>query len=108
MGARYFYLEVTRPHRGEYRAELIELKVEHDAKTVRTCESSSQLIESVARKTDSSSQPIESSPYPITDAYARALEASIEANPHLWLWTHNRWKRTKREWDERNKKNTAH
>ena len=94
VGARYFYLEVTRPHRGEYRAELIELHPDF--------QDSSKANE--ADKTISA----EVSPYPITDAYARALEASIEAHPHLWLWTHNRWKRTKQEWDERNKKNTAH
>ena len=106
VGARYFYLEVTRPHRGEYRAELIELKAEHDAEILRNCESSSQQDKSVSRETESSSQHhSESSPYPITDAYARALEASIEAHPHLWLWTHNRWKRTKQEWDLRNQKN---
>ncbi len=31
----------------------------------------------------------------ITTAYARNLEANILAAPHLWLWTHNRfkWKR---------------
>ena len=28
----------------------------------------------------------------ITTAYARNLEANILAAPHLWLWTHNRWK----------------
>lgn len=94
VGARYFYLEVTRPHRGEYRAELIELHPDF--------QDSSKSNE--ADKTTSA----EVSPYPITDAYARALEASIKAHPHLWLWTHNRWKRTKQEWDERNKKNTAH
>ena len=94
VGARYFYLEVTRPHRGEYRAELIELHPDFQDSS----------------KANEADQTIsaEVSPYPITDAYARALEASIEAHPHLWLWTHNRWKRTKQEWDERNKKNTAH
>ena len=94
VGARYFYLEVTRPHRGEYRAKLIELHPYF--------QDSSKANE--ADKTISA----EVSPYPITDAYARALEASIEAHPHLWLWTHNRWKRTKQEWDLRNQKNTAH
>ena len=94
VGARYFYLEVTRPHRGEYRAELIELHPNFQDSS----------------KANEADQTIsaEVSPYPITDAYARALEASIKAHPHLWLWTHNRWKRTKQEWDERNKKNTAH
>lgn len=94
VGARYFYLEVTRPHRGEYRAKLIELHPYFQDSS----------------KANEADQTIsaEVSPYPITDAYARALEASIEAHPHLWLWTHNRWKRTKQEWDLRNQKNTAH
>lgn len=94
VGARYFYLEVTRPHRGEYRAELIELHPNFQDSS----------------KANEADQTIsaEVSPCPITDAYARALEASIEAHPHLWLWTHNRWKRTKQEWDLRNRKNTTH
>ena len=94
VGARFFYLDFTRPHRGEYRAELIELKADFQ----------DSFKANEADKTKSA----EVSPYPITDAYARALEASIEAHPHLWLWTHNRWKRTKQEWDMRNKKNTEH
>ena len=28
----------------------------------------------------------------ITEAYARILEQNIQEQPHLWLWTHNRWK----------------
>ena len=28
----------------------------------------------------------------ITKAYARELEQNIQEQPHLWLWTHNRWK----------------
>lgn len=31
--------------------------------------------------------------FPITRAYFRRLEADIQSHPHLWLWTHNRWKR---------------
>lgn len=31
--------------------------------------------------------------FPITRAYFRRLEADIQEAPHLWLWTHNRWKR---------------
>ena len=30
--------------------------------------------------------------YSISDEYARRLEAQINENPALWLWTHNRWK----------------
>ncbi len=37
-------------------------------------------------------------PYPrrgrvVVEAYARALEAAIRAQPAAWLWTHRRWKR---------------
>jgi KDO2-lipid IV(A) lauroyltransferase len=28
----------------------------------------------------------------ITELFARKLEEDILAQPHLWLWTHNRWK----------------
>ncbi|MBQ7697224.1 MAG: lysophospholipid acyltransferase family protein [Paludibacteraceae bacterium] len=28
----------------------------------------------------------------ITEKFARVLEANILEQPHLWLWTHNRWK----------------
>ncbi|MCQ2084185.1 MAG: lysophospholipid acyltransferase family protein [Bacteroidaceae bacterium] len=32
----------------------------------------------------------------VTDTYVRLLEDNIRESPFLWLWTHNRWKRT---WD---------
>ena len=32
------------------------------------------------------------SPEHITEEYARLLEQNILEQPHLWLWTHNRWK----------------
>lgn len=28
----------------------------------------------------------------VTETYARMLEASINRNPEIWLWSHNRWK----------------
>ena len=28
----------------------------------------------------------------ITERFARLLETNIEENPHIWLWSHNRWK----------------
>ncbi|MFR9650048.1 MAG: lysophospholipid acyltransferase family protein [Rikenellaceae bacterium] len=31
----------------------------------------------------------------ITDVYVRKLESIIEQAPHLWLWSHRRWKRKK-------------
>jgi KDO2-lipid IV(A) lauroyltransferase len=29
------------------------------------------------------------------------LEASIRRQPELWLWSHNRWKRTREEFERR-------
>lgn len=36
----------------------------------------------------------------ITDQYNRMLEKEIMDSPALWLWSHNRWKRTKEQWQE--------
>ena len=33
--------------------------------------------------------------------YFRMLEESIRKAPEFWLWSHNRWKRTREEFDER-------
>lgn len=35
----------------------------------------------------------------ITEEYFRRLEKSIHRQPALWLWSHNRWKRTREEYD---------
>ncbi len=76
LGAVVTYLDVTRPRRGYYRAEV-------------------KLI------TD---QPEAYDDYEITELYARMLEQSIRRDPHLWLWTHARWKRTREEWEKRRRK----
>lgn len=39
----------------------------------------------------------------ITEEYTRLLEQTILSSPALWLWSHNRWKRTKEEWLKRQK-----
>jgi KDO2-lipid IV(A) lauroyltransferase len=39
--------------------------------------------------------------YELTDQYTHLLEKMIEEAPHIWLWTHKRWKRTKEEWNRR-------
>lgn len=39
--------------------------------------------------------------YEITEMATRALEKSICRQPYLWLWTHNRWKRTYERWLEK-------
>lgn len=41
--------------------------------------------------------------YEITDFFMHALEKDIIRVPHLWLWTHKRWRRTKEQWIERQK-----
>lgn len=68
-----YFMEVSRPRRGYYRAEL-------------------KLV---------TNTPEQFPNYGITDLYASMLEKNIKQNPHLWLWTHNRWKRTWEEWEKR-------
>lgn len=36
--------------------------------------------------------PADMPPMSITDTYARMLEQSIRRTPHIWLWSHKRWK----------------
>ena len=68
-----FFLEMSRPKRGYYVAEfkLITRMPEH-------------LKE-----------------FEATDIYHQMLERSIRRQPELWLWSHNRWKRTREEFNER-------
>jgi KDO2-lipid IV(A) lauroyltransferase len=33
----------------------------------------------------------------VTERFASLLESSVNANPHNWLWSHKRWKRTAQE-----------
>lgn len=37
----------------------------------------------------------------ITDEYFRRFEQTINRAPQYWLWSHNRWKRTREEFDRR-------
>lgn len=39
--------------------------------------------------------------YQITERYMRELEQGIRRAPAFWLWTHDRWKRTREEFDRR-------
>ena len=39
--------------------------------------------------------------FELTDIYHRMLEENIRKQPELWLWSHNRWKRTREEFDRR-------
>ena len=70
-GQAVFYVDVQRLSRGHYQAEF-------------------QLI------TDA---PAAMPEFAITDEYFRRLEATIRRAPQYWLWSHNRWKRTRQEFD---------
>ena len=37
----------------------------------------------------------------ITEQYTKLLEETIRETPYLWLWSQNRWKRTKAEWGKK-------
>lgn len=65
-----YYLDMQRIKRGYYKAEFKLL-------------------------TD---KPKECGEFEITELYMRALEKTIQRQPQYWLWTHNRWKRTREQW----------
>ena len=68
-----FYGDVSRPRRGYYECE-IKLMEEH-----------SEAIPD----------------YQLTERYIQELERTIRRDPALWLWSHDRWSRTKEEFDHR-------
>lgn len=68
-----FYLDIRRLRRGYYEAEF-RLLTRH---------------------------PEELAEFEATDIYFQCLEASIRRQPELWLWSHNRWKRTREEFNRR-------
>ena len=70
LDAAVYYLKVTRVKRGYYHASF-ELLTLH---------------------------PAELPEYQLTDMYSEHLEQQIKEAPAYWLWSHNRWKRTKEEW----------
>ena len=45
--------------------------------------------------------------YRITDMYFERLEQSIRKDPSMYLWSHNRWKRTRAEFEMRYDKETG-
>lgn len=65
------YLDIRRPRRGYYEATF-------------------HLV------TDT---PQTDAPMAQTEKYYSMLEQTIRREPHLWLWTHNRWKRTREQYD---------
>ena len=72
-GHAAFYMDVRRIRRGYYEAEF-------------------QLI---------SREPNKLEQYELTDEYFRRLEQSIHRDPACYLWSHNRWKRTREEFNLR-------
>lgn len=68
-----FYMDITRVCRGKYEAEF-------------------RLI---------TREPQKMAEFEITDIYFKMLEATICRHPEYWLWTHNRWKRTREKFNRR-------
>lgn len=66
-----FYLDMRRVKRGYYEGE----------------------FKLMTREPDSFPE------YGVTDAYFRMLEKSIQRAPAYWLWTHNRWSRTREKFN---------
>ncbi|MFW5781160.1 MAG: lysophospholipid acyltransferase family protein [Bacteroidota bacterium] len=46
-------------------------------------------------------------PYEITEKHVKLLERIIKNRPELWLWTHRRWKLTKKKLEKESLKNSA-
>ncbi len=68
-----FYMDVRRIRRGYYEAEF-------------------KLI---------TREPQKMKEFELTDIYYQMLEKSIRRAPEFWLWSHNRWARTRQEFNER-------
>lgn len=73
VDAAPYYIRVTRPRRGYYRAEVLPMNISAEA----------------------------GEEYAITNEYARLLEKQIREQPELWLWSHDRWKRNYQKWLQR-------
>lgn len=73
MNHAVFYLDMHRVRRGYYEAEFKLMTRE----------------------------PQKMEDYELTDMYFDMLEKSIRRAPEFWLWSHDRWKRTREEFDER-------
>ena len=73
FGLAAFYLDIRRVRRGYYAVRLVLMT--EDTKDVPD--------------------------FQLTEHYFRLLEANIRRQPELWLWSHNRWKRTREEFERR-------
>lgn len=67
------YLDISMPKRGHYDIQVIPM-------------------------TDGTEKNIPD--WEITEQYFRLLEKSIQRDPAIWLWSHNRWKRTVKGFEE--------
>lgn len=72
-GFAAYYVDIVRERRGYYRARFVRL---HD---------------------DPASLP----DFALTDLYYRHLEATLRRAPEFYLWSHNRFKRTREEYNRR-------
>ena len=70
-GFAAFYTDIRRERRGHYVARFVPITY----------------------------TPGPSENFEITEQYFRLLEKTIMRQPPFWLWTHNRWKRTRKEWE---------
>lgn len=73
MDAVIYFADVTRIRRGYYHCHLY------------------RMVDSLDKVEE----------YAVTDLYMQHLEQMIRRAPQYWLWSHNRWKRTKAEWERR-------
>lgn len=72
VNATAYYLDIYRPKRGYYIGKFIKI-----------ADSSGEMPK-----------------FYLTEQYYRLLEKSIRRDPPYWLWSHNRWKRTREEFNQ--------
>ena len=66
-----YYIDISRPQRGYYVARMVKM-----------CHRTHDIPK-----------------FLITENFYRLLEQSIQAHPEFWLWSHNRWKRTRADFN---------
>lgn len=71
-----FFTEIRRTKRGHYEITLVELFENYD----------------------------DVAPYEVTQKHIKALEHQIQTSPSDWLWSHRRWKYTRKHVENHNKK----
>lgn len=68
--AKFVYFEVTKPRRGHYVVNIIDLN--HSEEEIQ--------------------KAVKEGRFPYMEDYYRLLEKNICMDPAIWLWSHNRWK----------------